>query len=306
MVRKANLCPNCLKHEKNGMCRREPGCHCKAYHHKLLHNSEFKKKQVKTHKLTNISKNISVLPTAKIRAIAENGQIILLNALIDQGSTCSILTEKAARRLGRKLIPSDMEIVGVGDTPVESAQFITNVQLKPNFVSNFKLDFYGIVMKKITGMLPEMKIDINGALKELNKLQLADTDFMNPKAIDILIGASEYVEIIQDGIEKFSNLLAQRTKLRYIISGKSNDLRYHKTFMITTPDDKTMERFWDMEVEVEDDQFCENLYLQTTTKENGKYIVSYPFKENCKLGASKALALKAITVRKEITEKPKI
>lgn len=126
----------------------------------------------------------------------------------------------------------------------------------------------------------------------LNKLPLADPDFLIPGPIDLIIGADYYSQVIKPQVltHDYGNLIAQQTIFGWAILGPI-PANHHSSFsiMTTTNDDiqNLLTKFWELaeipEIQMSsntltpDDQFCDQHFLETHSRNSqGRYVVRLP------------------------------
>lgn len=137
-------------------------------------------------------------------------------------------------------------------------------------------------------------------LKEaFTNLKLADPDFATTKNIDVMLGGKIYAEIMLSGVLKENGLLAQNTKIGWIISGNCQQQSHGQrskclhTRIVSSPKEVIetevlLQRFWEMDKEprrhkklTEEEAECEKIFKQSYRRlKNGRVQVKLPFKEN--------------------------
>lgn len=152
-----------------------------------------------------------LLATIILGAFDKNGARILLRALLDQGSQSAFISETAAQtlRLSRQSI--NATITGIGERE-QIANHLMNLTIFPRFESDFVLNCGAIILPKLTKLItstrPKLDFDF------IENLTLADPSFLEGGEIDMILGASEYAQIIKMGLLKSEkNILAQNTEL---------------------------------------------------------------------------------------------
>ncbi|XP_063994477.1 uncharacterized protein LOC135172028 [Diachasmimorpha longicaudata] len=124
-------------------------------------------------------------------------------------------------------------------------------------------------MSKLTAKIPPFACDTRTP-QELWELNLADRKFLQPGAIDIIIGADFYGKIITHGIMRYNGtgLIAQQTSFGWVVSGP---------------------KFWTQEeipdtvapVKSKADAECEQHFLETHRRDaTGRYTVRLPCKSS--------------------------
>ncbi|XP_069357576.1 uncharacterized protein [Maniola hyperantus] len=111
------------------------------------------------------------------------------------------------------------------------------------------------VLRSLTTLLPTTNLS-TPEWSELENLELADPGYTTPGRIDILLGAEVYSDILLEGIIKHpqENLLAQKTILGWVLSGKMSEestsaRRYFTSLHINVKEDEILKQFWELENE---------------------------------------------------------
>lgn len=341
LIRDHKLCTNCLSaNHRSLQCKTWRTCQiCHKKHHTTLHfqeennrniastpshhvrsTREEENKNISTNMPTKVDKGIKILShlsennernnnvllaTALIQVISENGNIVTVRALIDQGSQATFITESTVQRLQLKKSKTHATIAGVGATKTDISKHTVQLKIRSRFPSTFECRTTALVLTKITKLLPGQVIKDN--YKHLSHLLLADPTYNKPGPIDILLGADVFGEIILNGVLRGPNgsPVAQQTELGWILSGKINHESENKESVVCliaqTNIDDDLKQFWEMEdlhpvrqhtvEEVQCEKFYDDTVKRTAT---GRYIVRIPFKPetNIKtLGNSKGQAV---------------
>ncbi|XP_059222731.1 uncharacterized protein LOC131996799 [Stomoxys calcitrans] len=133
-------------------------------------------------------------------------------------------------------------------------------------------------------------------MKQWRNCMLADPFFNKSDRIDLIIGGDIYADIMEKGQKRVSGPFSQQTKLGWIVSGAlSNGISKVEKVQVAATN---LERFWEVEeVEAEDqctndDQWCmQNFEKSTVIRDDGRLMVSLPFKADMELGESKPQAM---------------
>ncbi|UYV79999.1 hypothetical protein LAZ67_18001367, partial [Cordylochernes scorpioides] len=156
---------------------------------------------------------------------------------------------------------------------------------------DWELPLQALVVNKMTGLLPSRDLHLP-ITEKLRDIQLADPQFMKSGKIDIILGVDVYGLLLLPEIRRDhkTQLCAQNTKLRWIISGglSGSDIGNTRVFTTRVQYEDNLEtilkRFWEVEeVRVAkkitpQDEFCEDLYKSSVRRDtNGRYIVPLPF-----------------------------
>jgi hypothetical protein len=159
-------------------------------------------------------------------------------------------------------------------------------------------------LPNITGTTPSSKLDIRN-WKIPRDIKLADEHFDQPGAIDLLIGADLFYEILRPGrrTRPGNYPVLQETVLGWTLSGQTPAVTTtsdtQRTFLVRedTSLEINLNRFWEVEsVEpstiTPEQQACEEHFLTHTTHQpDGRYIVRLPIKgEPNQLGTSRLSA----------------
>lgn len=253
-----------------------------------------------------------LLATALVEAQTRRGSTQLLRVLLDQGSQASFITESTVQLLGLKKTSARTVISGIGGEKSSFAsRFTVLVTIHSRIDPNFSVQVEAYVLGTITSLLPSEK------LAEFNwpefQITLADPEYHTPNKIDILLGAEVYGQVLREGLTQGPPgfPVAQNTALGWILSGQipsrsdSNVHCHHAIISSDEVDDNALlKQFWEIESIIpglpkifsEDEQRCENIYSQSTSKdESGRYVVHLPFRSDdpqCQRGNSRNLAIK--------------
>ncbi|XP_075157897.1 uncharacterized protein LOC142231164 [Haematobia irritans] len=231
-----------------------------------------------------------LLGTALVNII-HNGIAYKARALVDSGSEGTFIAEKLFNLIKLPSKRTNANISGLNNTLSASVQKECNITLRSTISNGAEVSTTALVVPHLSGSLPSKAIDPD-SLPTLPDIPLADPHFFKSSKIDILIGADILPLIMLSGIQNHvcGTLLAQETIFGWILMGpiqsdikSSTVVSYFNEISL----DKEISRFWEVEelprkrLLSPEDEFCEELYLRTTKRdENGRYIVSLPFREN--------------------------
>ncbi|XP_046382360.1 uncharacterized protein LOC124153308 [Ischnura elegans] len=320
-VKKLGVCFNCLRggHFKSncssGNCR-----HCGEGHNSLLHHST-------QTSATNLSANSTpfspsstqiqsttaslpcqgevsttvLLSTAVVWVHDSRGSPHLCRALLDSGSQANFMTKRMAQllRLNRKA--GAIGITGIGGSSARSAQIVqTTIKSR---TTAYKADINCLVLPKITSEIPAIPVDISNWNPPSN-LQLADPGFNITQAVDLLIGAELFLEILCIGQIRASPIapILQKTTLGWILSGRirTNEASSSSSchFSVETNLEDQVKNFWKLEECKPASKFsaeevkCEEHFKKNTTRgADGRFIVRLPIKGDIShLGDSEQIA----------------
>lgn len=174
----------------------------------------------------------------------------------------------AANKLGVKKGNVLASISGIGGVQAATIRKAIEVSIRPNFPSKFEITVEAYVRHLPNGNLTEIGIGWRKIL------QLAYPNYNVKANIDLGLGAKIFQEIIQPRTTKGNPLVAQKTNLGWLISGKVPIQSAEATTLVfnisttefhleTAPD------------EVSSANECEVIYESTVQRElDGRYAVT--------------------------------
>uniref|UniRef100_A0A8D9E595 Integrase catalytic domain-containing protein n=1 Tax=Cacopsylla melanoneura TaxID=428564 RepID=A0A8D9E595_9HEMI len=322
ILKSNNRCFNCLGTHRITECRSTSTCYtCHKRHHSLIHRDSnfpgFTPSAASSPKPTtsgshtcgfsrgDSSKPTSVLLGTAQAVIVDNaGNTHPIRLVCDPGSQISIISESCVQRIGLKRYTCDMSISGVGDNTVPENNGAVSVVLSSCRSPNVKLHTEAFILKRISSHLPSVTIAPE-VFAKFSHLPLADPTFYEPGAIDFLLGADLYAQILCTASNSVipGTPAAMNTSLGWIVFGRAptyTEPRSHHSFFITSPSlESTLQKFWETEeVAVPlicdpEDVRCEEHFIATHRRdESGRYVVSLPFRDDVsKLGENHTRAL---------------
>lgn len=246
--------------------------------------------------VTNLSCNIgnksAILGTAVIDVLNHENKRVKIRAVLDSGSEISVITRKAANKLGLQIQQSQSQILGISSSNTR-VQGQVNVQIRSPIDAKFELNCNALVLSHIIGPTPSACLPPE-IIEQFEQLPLADPNFIHSGPIEMLLGIDTYSELIDSSAPHIikGKPSAFKTVFGYVIFGKieTSLIKAQPTHsLLTTLDsvDNSLRKFWEIEevklpvVSHPDDEICEQLYRNTTTRdESGRYIVALPFKPN--------------------------
>uniref|UniRef100_A0A0K8WEU6 Peptidase aspartic putative domain-containing protein n=1 Tax=Bactrocera latifrons TaxID=174628 RepID=A0A0K8WEU6_BACLA len=245
-----------------------------------------------------------LLGTAQIN-INHNGVTYAARALIDSGSECSFITERMNRRIKLPARKINAQVSGINNTVAAQVKESCCVELRSPIDQLISITTNMTVLPKLTRNLPTCHISAL-TRQAFPDLTLADKRFFVNEPVDVILGGDVYSQIMLDGIRKnvLGSLLAQETVFGWIFTGRANTIKPTNTCVSYYNEislEKQLASFWELEEMPkerklsEEDRYCEELYQKTTSRnEDGKYVVSLPFKKdypvNIRLGSSLKIA----------------
>ncbi|XP_044014010.1 uncharacterized protein LOC122856403 [Aphidius gifuensis] len=141
--------------------------------------------------------------------------------LIDTGLELSFVTDSLVHNLQLSRTRLSIEIYGIGGKNASKTRGKVSVKLESKYRKiSVTIDTH--ILTKITTLIPA--VDIRADLQDwphINKLKLADPQFLKSQSIDIIIGADYYGSIIKPNIIKHSDTepVAQLSVFGWLILG---------------------------------------------------------------------------------------
>lgn len=329
-VKTLKLCINCLRNNHFSKDCKAGGCKkCNGRHNTFLHLGESKDEnkaenksvpgaiKVETKDESNVARDSTVtthafpitqgsymlLATAKIFIFDSKDNAHPCRALLDNGSQSNFITKRLTQKLGLAKTPIKIPVCGVN-------QSITNISHKTktsikSLYNNYKRELSFMIVDNITQELPNKFYNVS-TLNIPEGLSLADPRFNYPEAVDVLLGAGIFWELLCAGQIQLGEgrPFLQKTKLAWIISGpmmhedKGSGNLCHLNTIQEIRDN--LERFWKIEECLSTPNFtkeeseCEDLFVNTAERdEQGRFTVQLPLRSNVdKLGESLEMSTK--------------
>ncbi|XP_053692165.1 uncharacterized protein LOC128740628 [Sabethes cyaneus] len=248
-----------------------------------------------------------LLSTAIVSLGDQYENSILARALLDYGSQRCYISENLSQKLKFKRSCELLPIVGIGGARTSSTQAVFAEVKSLNTPFKRQLKFH--VLSRVTVDLPVRSIAINSWQIPAN-IVLADPTFNESGAVDLIIGAELYLELMipeyQAKLDEFGPIL-QNTQLGWIIAGVVPEVSICNN-AVTSESWEVLEsqlaRFFELEscrtsstLSLEESA-CEAFFENTTERDStGKFVVQLPKKKLMldRLGDSKSTALRRFT-----------
>lgn len=331
-VRSLRLCFTCLQSGHFSTdCKRAACIKCLGKHHEMLHiatgtTTNINADSIQTHFGCGSNTTQVLLSTAWV-TINESTEKI--RVLIDPGSNASIIRESCVQRLNLQRKNISVPVRGIGGTDAGTAKSIVKIKIKSCVDKSLEFDVTALVMRKLTGVLPNKQVNISHRPKFVG-LMLADPTYYEPGEVEIIIGADIYGIMLLDGIITGSvepgreRPTAQNTALGWILSGPivtpANSAQSSQTQSMSAiismhlDIEKDLRRFWEIE-EVCDasllndqEKLCETHFTDTHVRDNtGRYVVRLPFitEPESQLGNSRVAAERRLRhIERRLSEQP--
>ena len=203
------LCLNCLKaHHLASECRSSYRCredNCQRKHNTLLHETRpaapatqpvnFASHQTNAEKKQGFVDD-GLLMTTQVTLTGPTGNTVTVRALLDSGSSVSLISKKMMKRLALKDTGETVSVRGVGASGKTSNHPTSQVTLTSRFQKNWVRDIGVIGMEQMTEAMPTQQISYVRNLPYLKGLELADDQFDVPGKIDLLLGQNVYKHLL--------------------------------------------------------------------------------------------------------------
>ena len=176
---------NCLKPGHTpSTCRSTYKCKfCSQAHNSLLHDNQANSSNpaVLSTNVTNTGVKSCIqdtlLTTAEVLLTGTNGVTLVARALLDSGSTLSIISTKTRKTLALKSLGSSVCIDGVGGAGSSTPCPMVNLHLSSSYRPDWHTDINAAVMCKVTRDIPLQGASAVRELPHIHPLHLADKHF---------------------------------------------------------------------------------------------------------------------------------
>ena len=197
IVKKANLCFNCLKcYHTMEECRSSRCKLCDKKHHSLL-RVENENSLTATHvhaiSLKNKVPSENIITTAVVYIVDQWGVSHECRVLLDSCSQPHLLTNRMASKLGLTKHKINIPLSAV-NSMFSAINYITNTIVKSR-INNFSLAPNFLIVVEINECLPSEKNNKTN-LCILANLKLADPNFNKPGPVDGIIGAEYFLQLL--------------------------------------------------------------------------------------------------------------
>lgn len=335
LVRKYQRCVSCLGNHELKNCHSQATClTCNKRHHTLLH---FPSSQVSHGKinfgqdssdkgLTNKSqaslsltsqdqpssiarRSTVLLGTLLVKLSTADGTTHVFRALLDSGSMCELITDRAAQILGAQRSKSDIQLTGLSQNASRhKGQVYLNIEtLSGSLISH---QHPMLVLDKLTVDLPRVPIS-QEVIQRTQRYMLADPTFHLPQRIDIVLGGSLFPQILTHERfslgENFPHVVG--THFGYVVMGSTpcatpstihfnNSAHSNLNVTLLSVNDaslhSSLQQFWHQEEppictkKTAEEKLSDDHFQATHSRDiNGRYVVQLPFKaEQPSLGSS--------------------
>ena len=204
------LCMNCLK--PNHMARecnssyRCKATGCKGKHSTLLHEERTvqpappttHQTSTATHSDPDEEDEECLLMTARVTVRGPAGQLTV-RALLDSGSTLSIISERLVRQLSLSATGRQVSITGINSGGNPQLHPMCKVELASEYKPDWRKGVQVASMREVIRKLPFQDVPHVKELPHLRGLQLADSQFHHPGKIELLLGQNVWRHLFLEG-----------------------------------------------------------------------------------------------------------
>lgn len=306
------VCLNCLRigHSANN-CKFSNCRYCKLKHNTLLHLEASEPKPLSNplpSALLSVSPTTSdvalsansmqlatsshvFLSTALAKVTSATGKKFTARLLLDNGSTANFITQSLAEQLGLSQRGMSTKVTGINNHVSTSTQSC-HLSIE-SLCCAFTVDIDCHVLPEITKVLPSSFVNVKH-LSIPSGLTLADPNFNVPSAVDILVGAEVFWNVIGSNTIDLGKNLPKlcETKFGWLVSGS---ISHQSSFLSSasthfchhssvTPD---LTQFWELDQVSSkhslslEERMCEQHFAETTVRNSdGAFVVKMPFKED--------------------------
>lgn len=303
IVMRRRMCFLCLRVGHVSADCSVDGCStCSGKHHEMLHFDSTAARAPSADESGTVQANFGgelrnkefLLPTALVRI---NDSTEMIRALLDQASQATIIRESCAQRLGLQRRKISVPIKGIGGVKAGTATTMANIKLKSCVDESLTFDVTALVMRDLTGALPN-KLVISSNRPKFVGIHLADPTYYEPGEIDLIIGADVYGSLLLDGLIVGSSTpgrerpTVQNSALGWIVSGGISSTAVASAGAQEIPEfislhigvERDLRRFWEIEEvneadrQSDDEKRCEAHFVETHERDSdGRYIVRLLF-----------------------------
>lgn len=233
-----------------------------------------------------------IFPTALVKVMNVEGNVVVLRAMIDSCSDASYITQTAVRKLKLPIEKVNIQVSGLGNNVTSESQGMTSFNIQSILNNSFNKRVNAYVLSVISPSRPLINFRIDNSIPK--SMTLADPNFNKAAKIDLLLGGEVDCAIFKKGSFKSHNLIYRETELGWIVSGcvphhlncyTSVIAKAENLELIYKSLDQSLRKFWEIEeIPVSraltgEEMLCEKIYDETTIRlQSGQYSVSLPFK----------------------------
>ncbi|XP_044594852.1 uncharacterized protein LOC123272217 [Cotesia glomerata] len=233
-----------------------------------------------------------LLATALVQVRPHHGNPITARVLIDQGSELSFMRQSLFKKLGQPLQRDMVMLKGIGNVSAGSSLGVSTIELR-SLCTTASMHVSMHILPTLTVDLPSFVI-ADPKWPHLENLKLADPQYLQPRPVDIILGASPAAQIMNAEIQRGPRNapIAQSTTLGWIVYGavtakhaSTSHAALHAS--VDTELQDAIAKFWEQEevpsgnspLNTAEEDECEIHFRQTHYRQpDGRYVVRLPLK----------------------------
>ena len=212
------LCLNCLKaHHIAKDCNSNFRCReCSKRHNTLLHEERraapsMQQAAHQTNAATHSDDDVHsddeedvecLLMTTKVTLVGPNGKMITVRALLDAGSTLSIVSTRLMKFLQLKKTGKAVTISGIKSKSSKQTHPLAKVTLAAEFTQGWKKEVTVAGLDDVISQLPQQSAHSVRKLPHIKGLALADDQFDQPGKVELLLGQDVWRHVLLDDKRK--------------------------------------------------------------------------------------------------------
>ncbi|XP_015189830.1 PREDICTED: uncharacterized protein LOC107073653 [Polistes dominula] len=238
--------------------------------------------------------HLTLLATATAIVVSATTSV-QVRLLIDPGSEISFVSERLTQHLKLQRRHSRLDVYGVGGKRTSQTRGIVTLNLQARY-RLLTVTISAHVLKKVTTILLAIKIQQEPKWPHLKGLNLADPEFLAPRAVEVIVGADFYGQLIRPNIIRHSERspIAQLFIFGWLIIGPiqapvtlARTTHHGSSQASNSSLQELLTRFWVQEEPpssnnsplTPEEQECELHFKTTHSRDStGRYIVRIPLK----------------------------
>jgi hypothetical protein len=232
-----------------------------------------------------------LLGTVLVHIRDAGGALHTARALVDSASQISAITAEYASRLGLSMTRWTAPVSGLAGATVSNVQGIVDCQIQPRFCIDPVLSLKTWVFPSLTSDMPRVPLS-NITADKYRNLALADPSFDTPSAINLLLGADVFAQVLNGKRITVGESLpvAFGSIFGWIIIGPVPNLVAQSVHAcpvsLITSVETLLDKFWKVEEpeaapeDFTDEGQCEAIFRDGCVRSpSGRFTVPLPFRQ---------------------------
>ncbi|XP_015189825.1 PREDICTED: uncharacterized protein LOC107073646 [Polistes dominula] len=238
--------------------------------------------------------HLTLLATATAIVVSATTSV-QVRLLIDPGSEILFVSERLTQQLNLERRHSRQDVYSVGRKRTSQTRGIVTLKLQSRY-RPLTVTISAYVLKTVTTILPAIKIQQEPVWPHLKGLNLADPEFFIPRAVEVIVGADFYGQLIRPNIIRHSNRspIAQLSVFGWLVIGPiqapvtlARTTHHGRSQASNSSLQELLTRFWvqkeppssDKSPLTPEEQKCELHFKTTHSRDStGRCIVKIPLK----------------------------